>query len=117
MYGGKKDVGRIIVYEVELTIENRSSAIVDILDVDGARGTTQFASTENARNLDCAQVSDSVRFWAMDGRIEAKRRGSTRALVLPQSPEAFEPLCIAFSIIENRRTTSVRKLVTLLREL
>ena len=60
MYGGKKDVERIIVYEVELTIENRSSAIVGILDVAGARGTTQFANIENARNLDCAQVSDSA---------------------------------------------------------
>ena len=56
MYGGKKDVERIIVYEVELTIENRSSAIVGILDVAGARGTTQLASIENARSLDCAQA-------------------------------------------------------------
>ena len=61
MYGGKEDVGWIIASEVELTTENRSSVIVDIRDAAGARGTMQFASIENARNLDCAQVSDSVR--------------------------------------------------------
>ena len=53
-------MGWFIASEVELTIDNRSSAIVGILDVAGARGTTQLASIENARSLDCAQVSDSV---------------------------------------------------------
>jgi hypothetical protein len=43
---------RLIMPEVELTINNRSSAIVGILDVAGARGTTQLANIENARNLD-----------------------------------------------------------------
>ena len=48
----------VIASEVELTIKNRSSAIVGILDVAGARGTMQLANIENARSLDCAQVSD-----------------------------------------------------------
>lgn len=62
-------MGMVIAFRDELTIANRSSAIVGILDVAGARGTTQFASIENARNLDCAQVSDSVKFWVKDGTI------------------------------------------------
>lgn len=53
-------MGWVFVSGAELTMINRSSAIVGILDVAGARGTTQLASIENARNLDCAQVSDSV---------------------------------------------------------
>ena len=53
-------MGWFIASEVELTIDNRSSAIVGILDAAGVRGTTQFANIENARNLDCAQVSDTV---------------------------------------------------------
>ena len=53
---------RLIMPEVELTINNRSSAIVGILAVAGVRGTTRLASIENARNLDCAQVSDYVQF-------------------------------------------------------
>lgn len=48
----------VIASEVELTMKNRSSAIVGILDVAGARGTTRLASIENVRSLDCAQVSD-----------------------------------------------------------
>lgn len=48
----------VIASEAELTTKNRSSAIVGILDVVGARGTTRLASIENARSLDCAQVSD-----------------------------------------------------------
>ena len=40
---------------------NRSSAIVGILGVAGVKETTQLASIENARSLDYAQVSDSVR--------------------------------------------------------
>ena len=49
-------MGLVIAFRDELTIANRSSAIVGILDVAGARGTTQLASIENARSLDCAQA-------------------------------------------------------------
>jgi hypothetical protein len=50
----KVDEGREFVgtSTVELTMNNRSSVIVGILDVAGARGTTQLANIENARNLD-----------------------------------------------------------------
>ena len=54
---------------VELTMMNRSSAIVDILDAAGVRGTTRLASIENAKSLDFAQVCHAIRIWAKNGTI------------------------------------------------
>jgi hypothetical protein len=42
---------------------------VGILGVAGVRETMQLASIENARSLDCAQVSDSVIVQEKGGRI------------------------------------------------
>jgi hypothetical protein len=50
----------MVTFSIELTIVNRSSAIVGILDVAGVRETALLASIENARSLDCAQVSDPI---------------------------------------------------------